>query len=104
MITDPWYEALETCDPETCCVDPYCYKHPSIYSPRLMPGRVSFPLKSLGPRPKLRVHDPEEHYRELDRKADEILEKVSQEGESSLTASERRILADYSRRMRQKHR
>ena len=71
---------------------------------RLMPGRFPFSLRSLGPRPKLRVHDPEDHYRELDRKADEILEKVSQEGESSLTATERRILADYSRRMRQKHR
>jgi membrane associated rhomboid family serine protease len=60
-------------------------------------------LKALRPRPKLRVHDPDARYRDLDRKADHILEKLHREGADSLTAAERRILEDYSRRMRQKH-
>jgi membrane associated rhomboid family serine protease len=54
------------------------------------------------PRPPLKVHDPEEVYENLDAEADRILEKLSREGEGSLTAVERRTLEDYSRRMRQK--
>lgn len=41
---------------------------------------------------------------DLDRRADEILQKLHDQGEASLTTKERRILEDYSRRMRQKHR
>jgi len=56
-------------------------------------------------KPKLKVHsaDPDEKYEQLDDEADRILEKINSQGESSLTAKERRTLADYSRRMRQKH-
>lgn len=65
----------------------------------------SFKLNRLWKRPpKLKVHDPERHYEEMDRRADEILEKVNRYGVNSITAEERRILDDYSRRMRQKHR
>jgi hypothetical protein len=60
------------------------------------------PTKWLAPRPDLRVHDPEEYYDDLDAEADRILAKLSHEGESSLTPQERRVLEDYSRRMRQK--
>ena len=35
---------------------------------------------------------------------DRLLEKVGREGQASLTARERRVLEDYSRRMRQKRR
>lgn len=59
---------------------------------------------SLKRAPKLKVHDPEQHYAELDRRADAILEKVNRYGVDSISAEERRILDDYSRRMRQKHR
>ncbi len=55
-------------------------------------------------RPDLKVHRPSEYYRDLDEQADRLLEKVHREGESSLSPKERRILEDYSRRMRQKHR
>jgi membrane associated rhomboid family serine protease len=63
---------------------------------------LSQPTKWLSPRPDLRVHDPEEYYDDLDAEADRILAKLSHEGESSLTPQERRVLEDYSRRMRQK--
>jgi hypothetical protein len=58
--------------------------------------------KSLQPKPDLRVHDPEAYYEDLDAQADKLLEKVAREGEGSLSARERRLLEDYSRRMRQK--
>jgi membrane associated rhomboid family serine protease len=53
-------------------------------------------------RPKLRVHVPEEEHEPLDLKdeADLILEKIHKYGESSLTKEERRILENYSRRLR----
>jgi membrane associated rhomboid family serine protease len=53
-------------------------------------------------RPKLRIHDPEDRDQRLDEEADRILEKVSRQGIDSLTNRERRILEDYSRRMRQR--
>ena len=70
---------------------------------KLVPRRWRGGL-SLKRRPKLRIHAPDEKNEELDRKADEILEKLHQEGEDNLTTKERRILEAYSRRMRQKHR
>jgi membrane associated rhomboid family serine protease len=60
------------------------------------------PQRWFKPRPPLKVHDPEQYYEDLDAEADRLLEKVSREGESSLTPQERRALEDYSRRMRQK--
>ena len=39
-----------------------------------------------------------------DAEADRILDKVAREGMDSLSRKERRILENYSRRMRQKHR
>lgn len=72
------------------------------YLGQIFPKRLSIP--SLKPRPKLRVHDPEEHERELTEQADRILEKISVSGQESLTADERRTLEQYSRRMQQKRR
>ena len=54
-------------------------------------------------RPRLKIHDPESQRRNLDAEADAVLEKVNRHGIESLNAKERRILEDYSRRMRQKH-
>ena len=56
------------------------------------------------PKPKLRVHDPDEQYSGSDAEGDALLEKVNQRGIDSLTAREKKILEAYSRRMRQKHR
>ncbi|HVU88070.1 MAG TPA: rhomboid family intramembrane serine protease [Pirellulales bacterium] len=51
------------------------------------------------PRPRLRVHDPRpEGSERLDDRVDAILDKVSREGIDSLSASERQMLEDASRR------
>jgi membrane associated rhomboid family serine protease len=63
---------------------------------------VGNPQKWITPRPPLKVHDPEHYYEDLDAQAEQLLEKVNIEGLSALTDKERRILEDYSRRMRQK--
>jgi hypothetical protein len=52
--------------------------------------------------PDLRLHDPEPSYDDLDRQADRLLQKVNEAGLASLTAKERQLLEDYSRRTRQK--
>jgi len=67
--------------------------------------RLRNPLKR---HPKLRVHAPEPEIEEFDTsippsveaRLDELLEKISHSGESSLTAEERNFLAETSRRYR----
>ena len=61
--------------------------------PKIMPS-----LKKA----KLKVYDPEKRAAELDQRADAILEKMHKQGADSLTAKERKILDDYSRRVREK--
>ena len=63
-------------------------------------------LIRLKPRSKLRVHKPSRGAGDdqIDLKADAILEKLHREGEASLSASERRTLEEYARRMKQKRR
>jgi hypothetical protein len=64
----------------------------------------SFSWKGLKPRPKLRVHKPAAQEQDLGQEVDRILEKISTQGESSLTAAERRTLEEASRRYQQKRR
>lgn len=71
---------------------------------RLLPSKWKPNLKSIRPKPRLKIHDPEEHYQQLDSEADRVLDKLHREGEESLNSRERKILEDYSRRMRQKRR
>ncbi len=79
----------------------FVYYRSGIRFTQLSPN---FNLRSLfGSRPKLKVHDPSSRQAKLDRRADEILQKVHDHGADSITAEERKILNDYSRRMRQKH-
>ena len=55
-------------------------------------------------RPKLKVHRAAAADDQLQRQADEILEKINQQGEESLSARERRILKKYSEKIRsQRH-
>ena len=70
----------------------------------LVPHNLASFTKSLKPKPKLRVHDPDERHSGSDAEGDALLEKVNQHGIDSLTSRERKVLEDYSRRMRQKHR
>lgn len=63
--------------------------------------------KMMRPKPPLKVFDGDDDdaaYRELEQQADRILDKISKEGESSLSDVERKLLERYSRLMRQKHR
>ena len=66
---------------------------------RWWPRQLGGAAKLVRRRPKLKLHVPED-----DREADRLLDKVHREGESSLTARERKVLESYSRRMRDKHR
>ncbi len=63
---------------------------------RLVPRRVSTTLFRL--RPQLRIHDPQEDTRDLGQQVDEILAKISDQGEASLTKKERKTLEEASRR------
>jgi membrane associated rhomboid family serine protease len=63
---------------------------------RLVPERFSAAMLN---RPRLRIHDPRpEAGPSLEHRVDEILAKISSEGEASLTREERKILEDASRR------
>lgn len=59
---------------------------------------VSMP--KLGRKPKLRIHEPDEAIEPaaMGEEVDRILEKISQQGESSLTSEERRTLSQASKR------
>ena len=56
--------------------------------------------------PTLRVHaetaEDEDEPRQWQAKVDAILEKISQQGEASLTSDERKILEEASRRYQQR--
>ena len=65
---------------------------------------ASRPLRS---RPKLRVHEPDEADdadHDLARQVDLILQKIQEQGQESLTRSERRLLERASRQYQQKRR
>ena len=51
-------------------------------------------------KPRLRVHSPDKGNEKLSEQADRILDKLHREGEQSLSKRERKILEEYSRRMR----
>lgn len=69
---------------------------------RLIPD--GFSLSRLRSRPKLKIHKPTGGERDLTQEVDRILEKISVQGESSLTSSERRTLEEASRRYQQRRR
>jgi membrane associated rhomboid family serine protease len=54
--------------------------------------------------PRLRIHRDDDDPDTLDAEADRVLEKLHREGERNLTARERRVLEQYSRRMRERRR
>jgi membrane associated rhomboid family serine protease len=62
----------------------------------LLPGKLL--KRGIGRRPKLKLHAPEQDDEMLSQRVDQILEKISREGEASLTKEERRVLEDASRR------
>ena len=70
---------------------------------RFVPRRFSWPTRWWRFRPSLKIHNPAHSSGNVDEAGDRVLEKLYREGEASLTKSERKILEEYSRRMRQKH-
>jgi hypothetical protein len=71
-----------------------------------LPSEWSMPKLRLRPRPKLRVHDPEiedEDTTDTD-VVDDILRKIKQQGQDSLTRKERKILEQASREYQQRRR
>jgi len=60
-------------------------------------------LKRLQPGPKLRVHDPDQGDAD-ERRMDEILKKIQDHGQDSLTRAERRFLEKASRKYQQRRR
>ena len=65
-------------------------------------SRLQFgdPGKWFKSRPKLRVHHPDGGNEKLKSQADAILQKISEQGEESLTARERKTLNKYSEQLR----
>lgn len=59
-------------------------------------------MRDRSRRMKIKLHDPDKKLAQEADDADRILAKIHQQGESSLTASERKILERYSRRQREK--
>ncbi|MEX0641244.1 MAG: rhomboid family intramembrane serine protease [Pirellulales bacterium] len=59
-------------------------------------------LTRLRPRPKLRVHDPDDDDPSTDSRVDEILKKIQEQGQESLTYGERRVLEEASKEYQKK--
>jgi membrane associated rhomboid family serine protease len=76
----------------------YYYLHWNLGA--LMPGKLLKKLRS----PRLKVLRPEDDPRDLNLQVDDILEKISRKGESSLTAAERRTLEEASKRYQRRQR
>ncbi|NNE01430.1 MAG: rhomboid family intramembrane serine protease [Pirellulaceae bacterium] len=67
---------------------------------KLSSAKESFQQRSR--RMKLKIHDPDQKIENEAAEADRILAKIHQQGEESLTSSERKTLERYSRRQREK--
>lgn len=81
--------------------------------PSRLASKVNWKIKLPGRGPKLRVHREEDEPAaendylttgRLQKRVDELLEKISRSGEASLTDEERQFLADASRRYQQRRR
>ncbi|MEM8666934.1 MAG: rhomboid family intramembrane serine protease [Planctomycetota bacterium] len=59
-------------------------------------------MRQRSRRMKLKLHDPEKKLEQEAEEADRILAKIHDQGESSLTSAERKILERYSRRQRER--
>jgi len=61
-----------------------------------LPKKIAWP--SMRSKPNIRLYDPPGNDAELDQRVDEVLAKISSQGESSLSDNERELLKDASRR------
>ncbi len=65
-----------------------------------LPGNFSLPRP--GKKSNLRIHDPEDATQKTDERVDEILKKIQEHGQDSLTWRERRILEKASKEYQRK--
>ena len=65
-------------------------------------GEIPARMRHRSRRMKLKLHDPEKKIEREAEDADRILAKIHEQGESSLTAAERKTLERYSRRQRER--
>ena len=72
--------------------------------PRLPAGKAGRKLSWPTRRPKLRLHEAPPEEPDWQQQVDELLEKISREGEASLTPAERRTLEEASRRFQERRR
>jgi len=75
-----------------------------FYKTEWLPGTMLLErFKSLAPsgKPRLRVHEPDEE-EDLSLRVDDILKKIQEQGQDSLTWNERRLLEKASRRYQEK--
>jgi hypothetical protein len=79
----------------------YYYRRGSRHAAAIAERLQGFTLKR---KPRLRVHAPDEEDDDLSRRVDAILEKIQEHGQDSLTAKERQLLEQASRKFRQKRR
>ncbi len=63
-------------------------------------GDIPARMRQRSRRMKLKLHDPERKLEREAEEADRILAKIHEQGESSLTSAERKVLERYSRRQR----
>ncbi|OHB80007.1 MAG: hypothetical protein A2W31_11070 [Planctomycetes bacterium RBG_16_64_10] len=69
---------------------------------RWLPSGLS--LKSVRRRARLRIHAPPENETDMNQQVDEILRKIQQHGQDSLSSRERRILQEASRHYQSRNR
>jgi membrane associated rhomboid family serine protease len=79
----------------------------AFYRFRWLPGQglvTWLGNRSLRPKPRLRVHEPDDEDEEHDlaSQVDKILQKIQEQGQDSLSRSERRLLEKASRQYQQK--
>ena len=69
---------------------------------RWLVGRLSGVSSRIKLQPKLRIHEPDERGTATDQQVDEILQKIQEQGQASLTRRERRILEKASKEYQHK--
>src|SRR5690606_564665 len=67
-------------------------------------GLRQLKLPKRRPKSHLKVYQPQRDSAEIEVRMDQILQKISEQGEASLTDEERAILADAGRRLRDRSR
>ena len=82
----------------------YCFYRTRWTLDQILPSALNGKAitNAFRPKPNLRVHRPQSQDRDLEKKADHVLRKLHEQGEASLSANERRILEEYSRKINQR--